>query len=116
MPVSMSLACCLLMASSEGYAFCQRYCSLMMCVTWMRVLHVSGLAGVGQRLRDLDDRHGEAVAGVHVAHIIWGHKAHMCVNEVVVDECGICECAHLCEVVEHHNEYECGVHCMGCGW
>ena len=78
------------------------------------LLHVSGTAGVGQRLRDLDDRHGEAVAGVHIACVVWGHKARACVYEAIVDEHGIHECAHLCEVVEHHNEHECGVHCMGC--
>ena len=43
---------------------------------------------------DLDDRHGEAVAGVC---IVWGRKA-------VVDECGVRGPAHLCEVVEHHDK------------
>ena len=34
------------------------------------LLCVSGAMGVGQRLRDLDDRHGEVVAGVHIACIV----------------------------------------------
>ena len=51
MPVSMSSACCPSMGSSKGYAFCQRYCSLMTCVSLMRALRVSGTATVGQRLR-----------------------------------------------------------------
>ena len=79
------------------------------------LLHVLGTVGVGQRLRDLDDRHGETVAGVHVMRIVWGHEACVCINEAVVDECGVCKHAHLYKVVEHHNECEHGMHCMECG-
>ena len=77
------------------------------------LLHVSGM---GQRQKDLDDRHGEAVAGVHVTRIVWGHEVRACIYEAIVDEHGIRKCAHLCKVVEHHNEHERGVYCMGCGW
>ena len=66
------------------------------------LLCISDVVGAGQRLRDLDDRHGEEVAGVHVTHIVWGREARMCIDEAVVDKCGICKHADLCECAHLH--------------
>ena len=60
---------------------------------------------------DLDDGHGKAVARVCV---VWDCKVHTCIDKAIVDKHGIHECAHLHEVVKHHNEHERGMHCMGC--
>ena len=85
------------------------------CLLLEGVTHIEHGSSGAEAEGDLDDGHGEGVAGVCVTRVVWGHEVRAHVDEAVVDECGIHGRAHLRDVVKCQEEHECSVHCMGCG-